>query len=151
MDATPPTAARSSRALVRRPESILFYPAWPDHRRVPNDPFIASKLNDDPRKLLGDQTWQAMLDVSDVHSERRREGQARLDKIKWVSHALKEGLPELRCDHCGSDLLRPVTRPVKSNWNAAHAENPKVLTLASPQHSHPHSIPKRTWPLRTAE
>lgn len=71
--------------------------------------FVASELNDDPRKLLGDQTWQAMLDVSDVHAEERRECQVRLDKIKWVSDALKEGLPELTCDQCGSDLLRPVT------------------------------------------
>jgi hypothetical protein len=70
--------------------------------------FIAGELNDDPRTLLGDQTWQAMLHVSEVHAEERRECQARLDKIKWVSDALKEGLPELTCDQCGSDLLRPV-------------------------------------------
>ena len=50
-----------------------------------------------------------MLDGSDVHREERRECQARLDQINWVSHAQKEGLPELTCDHGGSDLLRPVT------------------------------------------
>jgi hypothetical protein len=32
-----------------------------------------------------------------------------LAEVKWVSQALESGVPDLTCDACGSDLLKPVT------------------------------------------
>ena len=48
--------------------------------------FIANELEDDPRELLGEQTWQTMLEVSEVHEKERQECKRLLAEVKWVSH-----------------------------------------------------------------
>lgn len=70
--------------------------------------FIADELNDDPRKLLGDETWQEMLDVSEVHEKERAECDRLLTEIEWTSQSLEDGVPGLTCSTCGSDLLKPI-------------------------------------------
>jgi hypothetical protein len=69
--------------------------------------FIAEELDADPRELLGDETWQTMLEVSEVHTKEKRECDSLLAQVDWVSSALKEGLTDLTCANCGSDLLHP--------------------------------------------
>jgi hypothetical protein len=71
--------------------------------------FIAEELNDEPRELLGEETWQAMLDVSEVHEKERRECEKLLSDVNWGSDALEEGVPDLTCNSCGSDLLKPIS------------------------------------------
>lgn len=70
--------------------------------------FVANELKEDPRTLLSDEAWQKMLAVAEVHAEERNACQSLLDKIQWTSDALREGIPDLWCDFCGSDLLRPI-------------------------------------------
>jgi hypothetical protein len=73
--------------------------------------FIADELEDDPRDLLAEETWQPMLDVSVVHEKEKQECERLLKDAKWVSPTLKRGLTEmvLTCSACGSDLLKTVS------------------------------------------
>jgi ribosomal protein L37E len=69
--------------------------------------FISDELKDDPLGLLGEQTWQAMLDVSTVHEKEKLECDRLIAETEWGSSALKDGLADLTCSMCGSDLLKP--------------------------------------------
>ncbi len=69
--------------------------------------FITEELNDDPLALLGEETWQAMLEVAEVYQKEKQGCEQLMAQVEWISPALKEGLAELTCSDCGSDLLRP--------------------------------------------
>ena len=69
--------------------------------------FVTRELGEDPLQLLGDATWQAMLDVSTVYEEERASCEAAREAIDWQSEALEEGVAKLSCCDCGYDLLRP--------------------------------------------
>lgn len=69
--------------------------------------FIATELHEDALKLLGDETWQAMLKVSEVYETERAECEKSLTAVKWGSDALAEGVLDLSCPSCSGDLLRP--------------------------------------------
>src|SRR5262249_15781260 len=57
--------------------------------------------------LLGDETWEAMLKISEVYEAERAECEELLGKVDWRSNALKEGVFDLTCRSCGGSLLRP--------------------------------------------
>lgn len=69
--------------------------------------FIHDELQDDPRVLLGEETWQAMLEVSAVYEKEKAECAKLVDQIDWGSSTLQEGFGYLTCAACGSDLLKP--------------------------------------------
>jgi DNA-directed RNA polymerase subunit M/transcription elongation factor TFIIS len=69
--------------------------------------FVRTELKEDPRDLLGEETWQAMLQVTEVYEAERKHCEELLDQVNWESPALLEGLKELSCPECGSQLLRP--------------------------------------------
>jgi hypothetical protein len=69
--------------------------------------FVTRELGEDPLQLLGEATWQAMLDVATVYEEERTSCQTARDAVDWKSDALQEGVSELSCRDCGYDLLRP--------------------------------------------
>lgn len=70
--------------------------------------FIAEELNDNPREILGEETWKEMLLVSEVHEKEREECDRLLADIEWTSQSLEDGIPDLTCSSCGSDLLKPI-------------------------------------------
>lgn len=75
--------------------------------------FITNQLGGNPHELLGDETWQTMLDVSEVYNAEREECEQLLQSINWESKALKEGILEISCQSCGSQLLRPEAKNVR--------------------------------------
>lgn len=70
--------------------------------------FAARELDEEPRELLGQETWDAMLKVADVYEAERRECDTALEGIGWESEALDKGVRLIRCDECGTDLLKPA-------------------------------------------
>ncbi len=74
--------------------------------------FITTELKEDPLKLLGDQTWQSMLEVSEVYEAERAECRTSLAAMDWRSDTLAGGVIDLTCPSCGGSLLRrmPTTR-----------------------------------------
>jgi ribosomal protein L37E len=69
--------------------------------------FIQRELGDEPHDLLGEETWQTMLEVSNVYEEEKKHCLELLDQIDWESDTLHEGLNELSCQQCGAQLLKP--------------------------------------------
>jgi hypothetical protein len=69
--------------------------------------FIATELKEDPLLLLGDETWQALLDVSEVYEAERAECEKALAAVDWQSKALAQGVLNLTCPSCSGSLLRP--------------------------------------------
>ena len=70
--------------------------------------FITRELGEQPLELLGETTWKAMLDVSSLYEEELAACVAAREAVDWQSEALQEGINDLSCRECGSDLLRPT-------------------------------------------
>lgn len=52
-----------------------------------------------------------MLQVSEVYEEEQKLCAQLLEQVDWQSAALAEGIGELACKICGSQLLRPREKP----------------------------------------
>lgn len=78
--------------------------------------FITIELEENPLELLGDETWQAMLETSEVYETEREECRKAVLTVEWGSAALEEGVSELICMSCGGDLLRPEAQ--RKNYDA---------------------------------
>jgi len=70
--------------------------------------FITTELKEDPLKLLGDETWRSMLEVSEVYEAERAECEKSLAAVDWESDTLAEGVMDLTCPSCSGSLLRPT-------------------------------------------
>ena len=69
--------------------------------------FITTELHENPLDLLGDESWQAMLEVSEVYEAERAECAKALAAVDWQSEALAQGVVDLTCPSCSGSLLRP--------------------------------------------
>jgi ribosomal protein S27E len=70
--------------------------------------FATAELGEEPRDLLGQETWDAMLEAADVYEAERKECDDALASVTWGSQALEDGVRQVRCRDCGSDLLKPI-------------------------------------------
>lgn len=70
--------------------------------------FAKEELEEEPHELLGHETWQRMLAATEVYNAERKECDDAIRAVDWGSGALEEGVSEVRCTDCGSDLLQPV-------------------------------------------
>jgi len=70
--------------------------------------FMTAELKEDPLALLGDETWEAMLKISEVYEAERSECEEILSKVDWKSDTLKDGVLDLTCPSCSGSLLRPA-------------------------------------------
>lgn len=69
--------------------------------------FVADELGAEPRELLGEPTWQAMLTVADVYEAEKKLCVDAIEGADWPTDAVKAGLTSVTCSDCGSDLLQP--------------------------------------------
>ena len=69
--------------------------------------FVADELDAEPRELLGETTWQAMLTVAEVDQAEKKRCVDAIEGTAWPSDAVKTGLISVTCSECGSDLLQP--------------------------------------------
>jgi hypothetical protein len=79
--------------------------------------FVTVELQEDPLSLLGDETWQAMLEVNEVHEAERQECVAALKAFPWQSGTVEEGVLEITCSACSSDLIRPSNGETKFHYD----------------------------------
>ncbi|MDD3937571.1 hypothetical protein [Rhodoferax sp.] len=71
--------------------------------------FVSDELDLEASELLGEETWLAMLQVSEVYEAHRKECLAELEQLKWWSPGMARTAEYLRCVHCESDLIKPQT------------------------------------------
>ena len=70
--------------------------------------FVAKELADDPLTLLGPETWQAMLEVAEVHQREKQECETLLQNANWPSPIVAKDILDLHCPACSGDLLKPL-------------------------------------------
>lgn len=78
--------------------------------------FIAAELNEDPADLLGEPTWGTLLEENDVYERELAACRAALDEVDWDSAAMEQIAHNVRCQHCGSDLVRPIDPHVEHHY-----------------------------------
>ena len=74
--------------------------------------FIDRELREDPRGLLGETTWDDMLQIAEVYQAERKACEKAIELIDWNSPVLSEAVKNLYCAECGADLL--IATPVNS-------------------------------------
>jgi hypothetical protein len=77
--------------------------------------FIHDELGQDPKALLGDDTWAQLLSVSEVVEKERELCRKALGAIDWESDTLAEAILDLTCNECGSPLLFPLKNTKDTN------------------------------------
>ncbi|AJW46141.1 hypothetical protein TK49_16445 [Ralstonia mannitolilytica] len=75
--------------------------------------FIATELGCEPADLLGVHTWTTLLEESEVYERELATCRAALDEIDWKSPAGEQVAHHIRCQHCGSELVKPVEPQVE--------------------------------------
>lgn len=76
--------------------------------------FMVAELDADPAELLGAETWSVLLREGEVYGKERAACLEEMGEVDWRSpsgHAIAE---HIRCPHCDSDLMRPVSADVGS-------------------------------------
>lgn len=72
--------------------------------------FITTELDHEPLDLLGEQTWQTLLNVASVHEKQLQICRAELSKINWPAPIYDTVAEEICCIHCRSPLVK-ATNP----------------------------------------
>lgn len=75
---------------------------------------IVNELNEEPSALLGQETWDALLNQAKVFKAEQDYCRNSFEAIDWESEALADALKEFRCPSCSSPLLRNEDSSAKS-------------------------------------
>jgi hypothetical protein len=75
---------------------------------------LVGELEEEPAQLLGQQTWDVLLEEARVHEEEAARCRASLEAVEWESEALTVAVKHFYCDNCGSTLIRQL-QPTNSN------------------------------------
>jgi DNA-directed RNA polymerase subunit M/transcription elongation factor TFIIS len=69
--------------------------------------FTRSELSEDPRELLGEDSWLLMTEISEIYETERKECVSAITAQAWTAEALKEAALRTSCKECGSFLIEP--------------------------------------------
>ncbi|SMO94578.1 hypothetical protein [Fodinibius sediminis] len=101
---------------------IEHYYTEDDHSRIQHliaksftiiSSFIENELKENPVDLLGHITWSAMLEVAELYQNEREKCLNKINKISWGSDVLTEGVQDITCVFCDSDLLFPNSSDIQ--------------------------------------
>lgn len=70
--------------------------------------FITAQLDCEPVELLGDETWNTLLNVATIYNKELNECENAKAQIEWGTDGIRDVVPYLRCKHCQSELLKPT-------------------------------------------
>ncbi|MEN3795076.1 hypothetical protein ABDZ38_00975 [Aeromonas caviae] len=68
--------------------------------------FIVNELGEDPRALLGEETWSKLIDVNEVYEKEKKECDFSLENLDYFTQEILYALQEYHCENCGSDLIQ---------------------------------------------
>jgi hypothetical protein len=68
--------------------------------------FFINHLEQDPQEMLGDETWAALLEVSEVYSAEEELCEKSINAVDWLYDSVKKSLKHLRCTKCHSSLIQ---------------------------------------------
>lgn len=67
--------------------------------------FITEHLEEDAQTLLGKESWDTLVKISEVYQKEKDECIVQLLTINWESETLLEAIKKFKCTDCGSDLI----------------------------------------------
>jgi len=70
--------------------------------------FVSSQLGYEPLTILGEQTWNVLLEVAEVYQRELDECQEAIDAVDWDSDAMSDMSNHMRCPKCHSALVKPI-------------------------------------------
>lgn len=70
--------------------------------------FISQELKREPIELLGEATWQTLLEVAAIYNKELDGCIKAKARVVWGTPGIEQVADYLRCHHCGSELLKPV-------------------------------------------
>jgi hypothetical protein len=68
--------------------------------------FIGEQLEEQPRQLLGDECWQALLETADVYAAEEAACRVSLAQIDWKYQTLQDASKKIRCPDYHSNLIK---------------------------------------------
>jgi hypothetical protein len=75
--------------------------------------FLAPYLSLEPTKVLGEETWAAIIEVQEVYQKELLECRAETAKVAWPRDELRSVSEYLRCSNCHSELIKPQSIDVE--------------------------------------
>ena len=70
--------------------------------------FITTQLAAEPIDLLGESTWNVLLEQGQVYKAQLDDCSAQIEKVGWPTAIHERIAAHLRCDRCSSELLKPT-------------------------------------------
>jgi len=67
--------------------------------------FIRKYLGEDPKELLGEETYNILLEINEVYEAEKKACIATYSGIEGVGKFFLKALPDFSCEKCGSDLI----------------------------------------------
>lgn len=77
--------------------------------------FISNHLNEDPKRLLGDEAWEILIEVNEVYEKEKFSCVAALETLDYFSDEILSAFKEYSCTECGSGLITPSERNVEAS------------------------------------
>jgi len=89
--------------------------------------FLASQLNLEPIEILGNETWNVLLETAEVYNIELNVCRMQMELVDWKTVALAGAIEELSCPSCHSELIKPVDteteEPVWSHCSCSFCGN----------------------------
>lgn len=73
--------------------------------------FVRQELRENPRLLIGEEAWEVMTAITEVHERERQECVDAINGFEWTAVELQEAALETSCKECGSILIEPKNDP----------------------------------------
>lgn len=67
--------------------------------------FISTYLEEDPKELLGAETWNILVSINEVYIAEKQECIEKLALLDWFNEEAFKAVCEYSCDNCSSDLI----------------------------------------------
>ena len=80
--------------------------------------FVSEQLKQDPKELLGSDSWLTLVDVHEVYKKEKEACIKLIERVKFFSDTIKEAFISYSCKECGSDLIYPSQPNVDASENS---------------------------------
>jgi predicted RNA-binding Zn-ribbon protein involved in translation (DUF1610 family) len=67
--------------------------------------FISEQLKEDPKDLLGSDSWTTLVAVHEVYEKEKADCTSSLETLKFFSGTILEAFVSFSCNECGSELI----------------------------------------------
>lgn len=70
--------------------------------------FIANHLSEDPKTVLGEQSWATLIEVSEVYEKEKTECEEAIERLGYFNDEIMNAFKAYSCNECGSSLIIPI-------------------------------------------